>query len=136
LADSQQRRPVLIIDDDAEIRQLVRLLLVRINLESVGAETAGAGAEILSGSPTPLLLILDLMLPGISGMDFLRQMRSTKIFDSIPVLVLSALIDPDQIRTALDAGADRYLTKPYIANNLVPIVQDLLRTGRRARGPS
>ena len=46
------------------------------------------------------------------------------------MLILSALIDPERIRVALEAGADRYLTKPYIANNLLTVVQDILRTGR------
>ena len=52
-------------------------------------------------------------------------------YDDLPVLILSALIDPERIRAALDAGADRYLTKPYIANNLLTVVQDILRTGRQ-----
>ncbi|MBE0690751.1 MAG: DNA-binding response regulator, partial [Anaerolineae bacterium] len=52
-------------------------------------------------------------------------------FDDMPVIVLSALVDPQQIREALDSGADRYLTKPYIANNLVSYVLDVLSSGRR-----
>ncbi len=71
------------------------------------------------------------MLPDVSGIEFLRQMRAKSEYDDVPVLVLSALIDPEKIRAALDAGADRYLTKPYIANNLLTVVQDMLRTGRR-----
>jgi DNA-binding response OmpR family regulator len=73
------------------------------------------------------------MLPDQSGMSFLQQVRARKAFDSIPIIVLSALVDPDQIRSALDAGADRYLTKPYIANNLVAYVQETLRAGRRTQ---
>jgi two-component system KDP operon response regulator KdpE len=55
------------------------------------------------------------------------------VFDNLPVLVLSAMAEPQEIRAALDAGADRYLTKPYLATNLLSVVQEMLRTGRRVR---
>lgn len=122
---------VLIVDDDIDLLQLVCFLLDRINVETVTAKNAADAAKILREPPLPDLVILDLMLPGISGMEFLRQMRARAVFDQLPVLVLSALIDPKQIREALDSGADRYLTKPYIANNLLTVAQEMLRTGRR-----
>jgi len=121
----------LIVDDDIDLLQLVCFLLDRINVETVTAKNAADAAKILREPPLPDLVILDLMLPGISGMEFLRQMRARAVFDQLPVLVLSALIDPKQIREALDSGADRYLTKPYIANNLLTVAQEMLRTGRR-----
>lgn len=123
---------ILVVDDDPELLQLVRVLLARIHIENViTAESATAAAAALRTPPLPDVVILDLMLPDISGVEFLRQMRSKPAFDGVPVLVLSAIIDPDHIRQALDAGADRYLTKPYIANNLLTVVQEILRTGRR-----
>lgn len=122
---------VLIVDDDIDLLQLVCFLLDRINVETITAKNAADAAKILREPPLPDLVILDLMLPGISGMEFLRQMRARAVFDQLPVLVLSALIDPKQIREALDSGADRYLTKPYIANNLLTVAQEMLRTGRR-----
>lgn len=128
---SVRSKRVLIVDDDIELLQLVCFLLDRINVETITAKNAADAAKILREPPLPDLLILDLMLPGISGMEFLRQMRARSVFDQLPVLVLSALIDPNQIREALDSGADRYLTKPYIANNLLTVVQEMLRTGRR-----
>lgn len=128
--NSRSKR-VLIVDDDIDLLQLVCFLLDRINVETVTAKNAADAAKILREPPLPDLVILDLMLPGISGMEFLRQMRARAVFDQLPVLVLSALIDPKQIREALDSGADRYLTKPYIANNLLTVAQEMLRTGRR-----
>lgn len=121
------------IDDDVEIQQLVRILLMRVGADTMVAHTAAFGAQVLRKRPLPQLLILDLMLPDLSGLEFLRQLRSKRAFDEMPVLILSALIDPEQIREALNAGADRYLTKPYIANNLVTIAQDMLKTGRTVR---
>lgn len=129
-----EKRRVLAVDDDAELLELVITLLKRVNIETIGVENAIQAAQALRQPPLPDLLILDLMLPDISGIDFLKQMRSKTIFDSLPVLVLSAMAEPQEIRAALDAGADRYLTKPYLANNLLSVVQEMLRTGRRVRG--
>jgi two-component system, OmpR family, phosphate regulon response regulator PhoB len=130
----QSAKRVLVVDDDAEILQLVRVLLRRIGLETILADGAASAAHILKTQPRPDLMILDLMMPGVSGVEFLRQMRSKAAFDDLPVLVLSALIESDDIRSALGAGADRYLTKPYIANNLVSIVQEMLKSGRSGKG--
>lgn len=128
---AENRKRILVVDDDPELLQLVRVLLDRINAETLTANNATTAATMLRTPPLPDLLILDLMLPDVSGVDFLKQLRGRSLFDQLPVLVLSAVIDPVTIRNALDAGADRYLTKPYIANNLLTVVQEILRAGRR-----
>jgi two-component system phosphate regulon response regulator PhoB len=125
-----EKRTILVVDDDLELLQLVRVILARLGTDIKTAVDIKSADRILRAHPTPDLLILDVMLPEVSGIDFLRQIRNQPIYDHIPVLVLSAQIDADQINIALSAGADRYLTKPYIANNLVSIVQELLRVGR------
>ena len=126
-----EKKRVLVVDDDPELQQLVRILLSRNNMEVMSAPTVAAAVKLLATPPLPDLILLDLMLPDQSGMSFLRQMRARTVFDAVPIIVLSALVDPAQIREALDAGADRYLTKPYIANNLVSYVVDVLSSGRR-----
>ncbi|MCL4248680.1 MAG: response regulator [Anaerolineae bacterium] len=126
-----EKKRVLVVDDDPELQQLVRILLSRNNMEVMPAPTVAAAVKLLATPPLPDLILLDLMLPDQNGMSFLRQMRARTAFDAVPVIVLSALVDPQQIREALDAGADRYLTKPYIANNLVSYVVDVLSSGRR-----
>lgn len=128
---SANKKRVLVIDDDPELQQLVRILLSRQSMEVATADTVASGVRALATPPLPDIVLLDLMLPDESGIDFLKQVRARTAFDSMPIIVLSALVDPKQIKEALDAGADRYLTKPYIANNLVSYVTDVLRTGRR-----
>lgn len=128
---SEQRRRVLVVDDEIDLLNLIATLLRRIQLEPVTADNAMRAAQLLRQPPLPELIVLDLMLPDVSGVEFLKQMRSKPVFDNIPVLVLSALVDPDVIREALEAGADRYLTKPYVANNLLTVVGEMLKTGRR-----
>lgn len=130
---AQEKKRILVVDDDSELQGLIQLLLSRINVESISALDVQAAVQILRDPPMPDMMILDLMLPGVSGIDFLRQLRARPAFDTLPVLVLSALVDPDQIREALEAGADRYLTKPYLANNLTTLVADLMRNGRRSK---
>ncbi len=125
------KKRILVVDDDVEIQQLVRVLLMRIGADPIVVDNAAGAAQVLRAQPLPDLMILDLMMPEVSGMEFLKQVRSREVFKDLPILILSALIETDQIREALDSGADRYLTKPYIANNLVTIVQDMLRNGRR-----
>jgi DNA-binding response OmpR family regulator len=102
-----------------------------MGVDVITALDVASAQQALAGLQPPDLMILDVMLPDVSGIDFLRMMRQNGEYDDVPVLMLSALIDPDQIRVAIDAGADRYLTKPYVGNSLVSIVQELLSNGRK-----
>jgi len=129
VAEEQAR--ILVVDDDPALQKLVRTLLERAGMLPISAMNASEAAQILRARPLPDAIVLDLMLPDISGVEFLRQMRQKESYRDLPVLILSALADPDQIREGLSVGADRYLTKPVLGNNLIPYVQDLLRTGRR-----
>lgn len=131
---SERTKPrILVVDDDLALQRLVATLLERAEMEPVQAMNASEAAGILRTPPLPALVILDMMLPEISGIEFLKQMRSRNVYDDLPVVILSALADPAQIREGLDAGADRYLTKPYLANNLIRTVQEILKTGRVRR---
>lgn len=125
---------ILVVDDDVSVLKLSEAILKRVGMQTALAENASEAATVLKGKPLPNLMVLDLMLPDVSGLEFLRQVREKSAFDELPILILSALADPDRIREGLATGADRYLTKPYLANNLAPTVQDMLRTGRIRRG--
>lgn len=125
---------ILVVDDDPTVLRLIEAMVKRAGMDTTLAESAARAAQVLKTTrPLPNLMVLDLMLPDVSGLEFLRQLRSKPIFDTMPVMILSALADPAQIREGLSMGADRYLTKPYLANNLIPTIQDLLRTGRVKR---
>lgn len=128
---AEQNNPrILVIDDDPALQKLVITLLKRVHMIPQSAMNASEAARILKEKPLPDLVVLDLMLPEISGIEFLKQIRKQKVFDDLPVIILSALADPEQIREGLEAGADRYLTKPYLANNLVKTIHEVLKTGR------
>lgn len=134
MSDSTSKKPtILIVDDDPALQKLVMLLLQRAGFETISALNATEAGRLLRETPLPDLVLLDLMLPEISGIDFLKRMRQQSMYDGLPVIILSALADPNQIREGLESGADRYLTKPYLANNLIKTVQDVIRTGRTIR---
>ena len=125
---------ILLVEDDPSTAQAITTML-RKETWIIDSTDLGEDGLDLGKIYDYDLIILDLMLPEINGVEFLRQMRAKSLFDDVPVMVLSALIDSEHIREALDAGADRYLTKPYIASNLTTIVLDMLRTGRRVHNP-
>jgi two-component system alkaline phosphatase synthesis response regulator PhoP len=120
---------ILVVDDDNELLKLVSMLLQRIGAQTVLARSGARALEIMASDP-PDLVVLDLMLPDIDGLEILRRIREQDQFRSIPVIILSAKADPESMRYGLDNGADGYVTKPYIANNLIDRVNKLLSFGR------
>ncbi len=128
---AENAKRILIVEDEPEMQDLMRSLLERIGLEIISAYDVATAVQLLRTPPLPDAVLLDLMLPEISGLELLRQMRTKEAFDELPVIIVSALADPEQIRKGFELGADRYVTKPAIAHNLVKTVVEVLRSGRR-----
>ncbi len=128
---SEGKKRILVIDDDPAMQELIRVILERWGFELITALNVASAVEILRQKPLPDLVLLDMMLPDIDGLELLRQIRETKVFDNLPVIIVSAMADSDRIRKGLDMGADRYITKPAISHNLLKTVQEVLKTGRR-----
>jgi len=123
---------VLIVDDDVELCQL---LTERLSTEGFSIESAHDGPNGLSSalSQEHALVILDLMLPGINGLDVLRSLRSQS---SVPVLMLTARgEDVDRI-LGLEFGADDYLPKPFNPRELIARARAVLRRTARVPRPS
>jgi len=114
---------ILVIDDELSIRRLLRILLEGAGHEVSSAEDASHGLHELALSK-PDLLILDLGLPDMDGLEALRRLRE---WTQLPVLILSARPDPEDKVAALDIGADDYLTKPFDASELLARMRALLR---------
>jgi two-component system KDP operon response regulator KdpE len=114
---------ILIVEDEAQIRQFVRLAL---EADGCAVQEAGTLAEALVAATTcaPDLVILDLGLPDGCGIDFIHQIRGAW---SWPILILSARAAEDEKIEALDAGADDYLTKPFGIGELRARVRAMLR---------
>lgn len=117
---------VLVVDDEADILALVTYHLAKSGYR---VSTAATGPEALRAArdERPALIVLDLMLPGMSGFDVLEQLRADAATSNIAVLMLTARRDePDRIR-GLSIGADDYLTKPFSPQELVLRVGAILR---------
>jgi DNA-binding response OmpR family regulator len=125
---------VLLIDDDLSLHGLVSMMLARAGILATCAATAVEGRRLLDEEVFQLL-ILDLMLPDVDGFEFLKVLRQDERFGDLPVLILSARVDPEAIDRALKLGADGYLTKPYLPQNLNERVTTLLSQQRRQRPP-
>jgi len=123
---------IVVVDDDREILKLIAMLLRRIGAEVWTFEDGDSALAHLNAQAADLV-VLDLNLPGLNGLEILRQLRSRPEFDRTPVLILSARADSDSIRQSLDLGADGYVTKPYIANTLIDKVRVMLQSERAAR---
>jgi DNA-binding response OmpR family regulator len=119
------------VDDDPDLLLLLNKMLKRIGAETVMAENGESGLALLKAQHFDLL-VLDLMLPDIDGYEVLNRVRADKDLKDLPVLILSARADPDAISKGLEAGADGYLTKPYLPNTLTSRVRTMLAEGRRA----
>lgn len=114
---------ILVIDDELSIRRMLQVLLEGAGHTMISASDASHGLHALA-LEKPDLLVLDLGLPDMDGLEVLRQLRE---WSSAPVLILSARPDPADKVSALDLGADDYLTKPFDAPELLARLRALLR---------
>ncbi|MGI8891009.1 MAG: response regulator [Chthoniobacterales bacterium] len=112
-------RVALIIDDEKQIRRLLRLALERAEYQVFEAETGQAGLEAVANR-RPDIVLLDLGLPDMEGVKVLRRLRE---WSDVPVLILSVRDEADEKVAALDAGADDYVTKPFDTAELLARVR-------------
>lgn len=124
---------VLIVEDEQQIRRFVRAALEEEGCRVFEAESGKRGL-IEAGTRKPDLVILDLGLPDIDGVEFIADLRT---WTQLPILILSAHAAEDDKIQALDAGADDYLSKPFGVRELLARVRALLRrqSGQVAMGP-
>jgi DNA-binding response OmpR family regulator len=121
---------VLVIEDELQLRDLVRAYLQREGLEVL---STGSGAEgiALAGSGRPDLVILDLGLPDVPGEEVARELRQS---GDVPILILTAKVAESDRIQCFELGADDYLTKPFSPRELVLRAQAILRRGRNGNG--
>jgi DNA-binding response OmpR family regulator len=120
---------ILVVDDDATVAEVVGRYLER---DGYAVETVGDGRTALDralAAPPPDLVILDLMLPGLDGLEVCRRLRALA---PVPIVVLTARGQESDRIAGLDLGADDYVAKPFSTKELVARVRAVLR---RARGP-
>ncbi len=125
---TQAMHQILVIEDDASIREVLQALLGSVGFRVIEAGTA-VRADIEARAHKPDLLLVDLGLPDGDGLTVIRDVRG---WSPVPIIVLSARTMEDQKIAALDAGADDYITKPFSAAELLARVRAALRRNVRA----
>ena len=119
------------VEDDAAIRELIVYALRQAGYEAEGFEEGGAFRQALERK-TPELVLLDLMLPGLTGEEFITQIRQGK---TMPIIVLSAKVAVDDRVNALTLGADDFMTKPFDNREVLARVEAQLRRSRSFSQP-
>jgi two-component system alkaline phosphatase synthesis response regulator PhoP len=125
-------KTILVVEDEPEIARLARDYLEHARFAVIGASD-GAGALALARSHRPDLVVLDLGLPGMDGLDVARAIRRDS---DLPIVMLTARADEADRVAGLELGADDYVTKPFSPRELVARVRAVLRRSEGAREPS
>ena len=113
---------ILVVDDDTRLRELLKSFLSRNGFRVTAASSASEARQRLQGLDFDLI-VLDVMMPGQTGLEFAGELRRT---DDVPILMLTAMGDPKDRIAGLEKGVDDYLGKPFEPRELLARLQDLL----------
>lgn len=127
---------ILIIEDDADIAESLQYNFKREGFRATVAESGEKGLRIaLDEKATPSLIILDLMLPGMSGMELCRRLRREALTEKTPIIMLTAKAAETDRISGLDSGADDYVVKPFSVKEVVARVRAVLRRAEKEETP-
>ena len=122
---------ILIFDDEKSIREMIKFSLEMKGMECFEASSAkNAISEIYANRPD--LIILDWMMPDVSGIEFLRRIKRDPKVNDIPVILLTAKVDENNVVTGLDAGAEDYIKKPFSTKELIARINSILRRNNKS----
>ncbi len=124
---------ILVIEDEEDILELETFNLTKEGYQALGVTTGEEGLRAVRAD-APDLIVLDLMLPGISGMDVCRVLKQDEGTRNIPIIMVTAKGEESDIISGLELGADDYLTKPFSPRVLLARVRTVLR--RRVETPA
>ncbi|MBR9868566.1 phosphate regulon transcriptional regulator PhoB [uncultured Amphritea sp.] len=117
---------VLIVDDEAPIREMIAVALEMAGYDCMEADSAQAAHPMIIDRK-PDMVLLDWMMPGISGIEFARRLRKDEMTSDIPIIMLTAKTDEDNKIQGLETGIDDYITKPFSPRELVARLKTVLR---------
>ena len=126
---------VLIVEDDSDIAELVARYLDKAGFSTERAASGREALQTIAAKP-PDLVILDLMLPHVDGLEVCRLVRASDATAAVPIIMLTARAEESERIVGLELGADDYLAKPFSPNELVARVRALLRRAQRGSGPA
>ena len=127
-----QDKTILIVDDEAPIRDMLRIALEMANYRCLDAENAQQ-AHAIAVDNKPNLILLDWMLPNVSGIELALRLKKDELTASIPIIMLTAKGEEDNKIQGLEIGADDYITKPFSPRELVARLKAVLRRTENTR---
>src|SRR6266849_2518382 len=125
---------ILVVEDDQDIAELVARYLDKAGFVTERATSGREALKTIAARP-PDLVVLDLMLPHVDGLEVCRVVRSNEATAAIPIIMLTARVEESERIVGLELGADDYLAKPFSPNELVARVRALLRRTQRGMAP-
>ncbi len=128
------QKSILVVEDEADILELIRFNLAREGYRVSGVED-GETALARAFEKPPDLVVLDLMLPGINGLDVCRALRADPRTAITPIVMLTARTEEADVVAGLELGADDYITKPFSPRVLAARIRAVLRRRRESRAP-
>lgn len=120
------KETILVVDDEEDILELVRYNLSREGFDIIGAETGEKALEVANAESVDLI-VLDLMLPGLDGLEVAKQLKNYPKTQNIPIIMLTAKGEEADMVTGLELGADDYVTKPFSPRILLARIKAVLR---------
>jgi excisionase family DNA binding protein len=120
------KRKILVVDDDEDLVELIVDQLVRDGRFEVRSVNNGFGAGMQIKEFRPDLVVLDVMLPDINGIEVCRLVRGDKTMDDVRIICISGMVEPERIQQLKDSGANEFLKKPFDVEALVERVCQLL----------
>lgn len=120
---------ILCIEDNQQTQRMLTFLLTKAGFEVIAADDGRQGIE-KAKAWRPALILVDMMMPGMSGSEVIRTLRADSVTKDVPMLVLSAYDDEALIEEARAAGADDYLPKTISPTDLIQVIDDYLKVGQ------
>lgn len=121
---------IVVIDDEEDIRELIEYNLVKEGYEVASAMSAEEAVPLIK-SMAPDMIILDLMLPGVNGLELCRELKGSSEYKHIPIIMVTARSEESDIVRGLELGADDYVSKPFSPKVLNARVKSVFRRGRQ-----
>ncbi|KQZ90091.1 hypothetical protein ASD62_13080 [Phycicoccus sp. Root563] len=116
----------LVVENDEDIRHLVSISASKAGLDPVATDSGEQAMSLIGEGLTPDVVVVDVRMPGLSGLDVVRAMRAHRHLEGTPVVMLTAMARPEDRQDGLDAGADEYILKPFSPRALTTVLRDLV----------
>ncbi|MCK4493441.1 MAG: phosphate regulon transcriptional regulator PhoB [Methylococcales bacterium] len=122
---------ILVVEDEEAINEMLVMILAQAGFKVFSAMSAEAAQTILGDNVIPNLILLDWMLPDISGIEFAKQLKKDPLYQEIPIILLTARGEEEDKIKGLEMGADDYVTKPFSPRELIARIKAVIRRSHK-----